>query len=68
MTSKESKPDSAPDSEQASDDLPEVDFHGAAIIDEDGNEVPITETMIKDACEKLEPGSIEIRLEKDEEE
>lgn len=32
-----------------------VDFHGAAIIGEDGREIPITEDMIKDACRKLDP-------------
>lgn len=32
-----------------------VDFHGAAIIGEDGQEIPITEDMIKDACKKLDP-------------
>ena len=29
------------------------DFHGAAIIDENGNEIPITEDMIQDACREL---------------
>lgn len=32
-----------------------IDFHGAAIIDEEGHEIPITEEMIKDACKKLDP-------------
>jgi len=36
----------------------EVDFHGAAIIDENGKEVPITEDMVKDACEKMEDDSL----------
>lgn len=31
---------------------PEADFHGAAIIDENGKEVPITETMVQQACEE----------------
>lgn len=31
-----------------------VDFHGAAIIDNEGREVPITEEMVKQACEELE--------------
>lgn len=31
-----------------------VDFHGAAIIDSEGQEVPITEEMVKKACEDLE--------------
>lgn len=26
------------------------DFHGAALIDEDGNEIPITEGMVQEAC------------------
>lgn len=29
---------------------PEANFHGAALIDEDGNEIPITEDMVQDAC------------------
>ncbi|MAX55872.1 MAG: hypothetical protein CL537_10255 [Alcanivoracaceae bacterium] len=33
---------------------PEGTFNGAAIIDEDGYEVPITETMIQQACKSLE--------------
>ena len=32
----------------------QVDFHGAAILDEDGNEVPITEDMIRNACRCLQ--------------
>ena len=31
-----------------------TDFHGAALIDEDGNEIPITEDMVQDACHTLE--------------
>jgi len=30
------------------------DFHGAAIIDNEGHEIPITDEMVKDACENLE--------------
>lgn len=30
------------------------DFHGAAVIDEDGKEIPITEEMVQDACQKLD--------------
>lgn len=30
------------------------DFYGAAIINSEGQEVPITEEMVKQACEKLE--------------
>ncbi|MGB1220942.1 MAG: PA1571 family protein [Alcanivoracaceae bacterium] len=29
-------------------------FHGGAVIDDHGREVPITETMIREACERLE--------------
>jgi hypothetical protein len=32
----------------------EADFHGAAILNEDGTETPITEDMVRDACEKLD--------------
>ena len=28
----------------------EPDFHGAAIIDANGNEIPITEAMVQQAC------------------
>ncbi len=31
-----------------------ADFHGAAILNEDGTETPITEDMVQDACEKLD--------------
>lgn len=31
-----------------------ADFHGAAIIDANGREIPITEEMVRDACSKLE--------------
>lgn len=30
------------------------DFHGAALIDDQGREVPITEAMVQRACKKLE--------------
>jgi len=30
-----------------------ADFHGAAIIDENGIERPITEEMVQEACQKL---------------
>ena len=30
-----------------------VDFHGAAIIDASGREIPITEEMVQQACDKL---------------
>ena len=42
------------DSDTSEPAAPEPDFHGAAIIDEEGHEIPITEDMIKDACEKLD--------------
>ena len=32
----------------------EADFHGAALIDAQGREIPITEDMIQQACERLE--------------
>jgi len=35
---------------QTNDDAPTTDFHGAALIDEDGNEIPITEDMVQSAC------------------
>lgn len=33
---------------------PEPDFHGAAIIDEQGREIPITEAMVQRACRQLQ--------------
>ncbi|MEH6466822.1 MAG: PA1571 family protein [Porticoccus sp.] len=30
------------------------DFHGAALIDEDGNEILITEGMVQEACADLD--------------
>ena len=32
----------------------QTDFHGAAVIDEQGRETPITEAMIQRACQNLE--------------
>lgn len=32
----------------------ETDFHGAAIIDEQGREIPITEQMVQQACSALD--------------
>jgi hypothetical protein len=29
---------------------PAIDFHGASIINETGDEIPITETMVQQAC------------------
>ncbi len=40
--------------EQMTQDDSTADFHGAAIINSDGQEVPITEEMVKQACEELE--------------
>tara|TARA_R110000787_G_scaffold38998_9_gene97874 strand:+ start:50 stop:274 length:225 start_codon:yes stop_codon:yes gene_type:complete len=37
----------------------EPDFKGAAIINEDGSETPITEDMIQTACEQLDPETSE---------
>ncbi len=31
-----------------------ADFHGAAVIDNEGHEVPITEEMVQQACDDLE--------------
>lgn len=33
---------------------PGADFHGAAVLDEQGREIPITEAMILRACKELE--------------
>jgi hypothetical protein len=30
--------------------LPGIDFHGASIINEQGEEIPITESMVQQAC------------------
>ena len=30
-----------------------IDFHGAALIDQNGQEIAITEEMIEDACNEL---------------
>ena len=30
-----------------------TDFHGAALIDDDGNETPITEDMVQEACTNI---------------
>ena len=35
------------------DEVLNAEFNGAAIIDDQGNEVPITEEMIQSACKKL---------------
>lgn len=33
----------------------EMDFHGGTVIDEQGNEVEITETMVRKAIHELDP-------------
>ncbi len=40
--------------DQTEENQQEVDFHGAAVIDENGHEIPITEEMIQQACTELE--------------
>ena len=50
-------PDNTTDADNATAQdvtAPEVDFHGAAIIDDDGNITPITEEMVQKACSELE--------------
>lgn len=45
-------------SQEPKDKKPEteaVDFHGAAVVDEDGNEIEITESMVRKAIHELEP-------------
>lgn len=37
----------------------DADFHGAAIIDKDGQEVAITEDMVKSACNKLDGNAVD---------
>lgn len=32
---------------------PVPDFHGASIVTEEGNEIPITEKMVRSACNKF---------------
>ena len=39
---------------QHNDKHNEVDFHGAAVVDQHGQEVPITEDMVQTACTNLE--------------
>ncbi|MDP1519846.1 hypothetical protein Q8A57_02590 [Porticoccus litoralis] len=40
--------------DNTSDTTQPPDFHGAAVIDENGNEIPITEDMVQEAFEELE--------------
>ena len=39
----------------ADTDADKVDFHGAAVVDEDGRETEITESMVRKAIRALEP-------------
>ena len=38
------------DSQTAAEAVPSIDFHGASIINEQGEEIPITESMVRQAC------------------
>ncbi|MGB2287999.1 MAG: PA1571 family protein [Porticoccaceae bacterium] len=40
--------------QEANQTQPKPNFNGAAIIDENGNEIPITEEMVQNACDSLE--------------
>lgn len=42
------------DQNNKTEDL-EIDFHQAAVVNENGEEVAITEEMVQQACEQLEP-------------
>ncbi len=46
-----------PETESTINDKLCIDFHGAAIIDENGREIPITENMVKQACEIIDSES-----------
>ena len=48
------KPETANSDKEQAENTPSPDFHGAAIIDDEGNEIPITEEMIKKACDDLD--------------
>ena len=43
----------------------DVDFHGAAVVDENGNEIEITEDMVRKAIHELEPEAYPEVEEKD---
>ncbi len=45
------------DSQQHERTIGPLDFHGAAIINPDGSETPITDEMINKACDELERSS-----------
>ena len=40
--------------ETKSEESAEPDFHGAALIDKSGKEIPITEKMVQKACTELD--------------
>ncbi len=43
-----------PDTKAYKTDAICIDFHGAAIIDDNGKEIPITEEMVKQACQEID--------------
>lgn len=43
------------DSERRKNLESKIDFHGAAVVDENGNEIEITESMVRKAIQELEP-------------
>lgn len=43
------------ESKEKNDLEPNIDFHGAAVVDEEGNEIEITESMVRKAIHELEP-------------
>lgn len=53
QTGKDTKP-SQPPSQETTEQSPAGNFNGAAIIDSRGQEVPITESMIVEAFDKIE--------------
>lgn len=54
MPETETDKNSKSDSKTPESDAFCIDFHGAAIIDENGNEIAITEDMVKQACLEIE--------------
>jgi len=52
QSGKDTKP-SQPASEETSEQPPASNFNGAAIIDSKGQEVPITESMIVEAFDRI---------------
>ena len=45
---------SQPPKDKPSAKEPSPDFHGAALLDDEGNEIPITEDMVREACKELD--------------